>query len=303
MTARRQVLVSLVAAAAVAVTVVPAHAASRRSAPWAGGPAALTQPGEPRSALTQGEALGGWPRRDVPSVDVALPQTVAVTRSSHTLYVTTDSGVVSVIDADRCNAHRDSGCGAPVATMTFDAKGGGDVAISERMGTGYVTNPDKGTVSVFDATRCNARRTSGCRDAHPAVTVGGTPIGLDINERPRPVYVGSAGTFVSVIDGRRCNRRRTAGCAAAPARVVTKPGPLWPTVDPATNTVYVPENGEENVFPPGNTLAVIDGARCSARVVSGCGDAPARATVGGGPAVAAVDPRTRTVYVENAADL
>jgi DNA-binding beta-propeller fold protein YncE len=108
---------------------------------------------------------------------------------------------------------------------------------------------------------------------------------------------------VSVVDLRACNRSQTSGCGAAPAHVTTLAGPVWPTVDEVTNTIYVPEQGPEDAFPPGNTVAVIDGSRCSASVISGCGQPPARATAGSGAAVAYVDPRTRTLYVENAEDL
>lgn len=309
MTARRPAMVFSVVAVVVAALPAPAQSAAPRQAAgweswapfahprWAGPAAATRLSASPRTASPFGAGAGSR----VPRVPVALPQTVGLSRATRTLYATADTGVVSVIDADRCNARRDSGCGAPVAVI--DGAGSGDVTVDERSGTGYVTSPDTGTVTVFDVTRCNAHRTAGCADAHPSVTTGGFPIGLAVNERTRTLYVGNGEAFVSVIDMRGCNRSQSAGCAAAPAQVATNPGAVLPTVDEATNTVYAPEQGEENQFPPADTVAVIDGSRCNASVISGCGQTPAHATAGADPAIAAVDPRTRTLYVENAIDL
>ena len=309
MTARRPAMVFSVVAVVVAALPAPAQSAAPRQAAgweswapfahprWAGPAAATRLSASPRTASPFGAGAGSR----VPRVPVALPQTVGLSRATRTLYATADTGVVSVIDADRCNARRDSGCGAPVAVI--DGAGSGDVTVDERSGTGYVTSPDTGTVTVFDVTRCNAHRTAGCADAHPSVTTGGFPIGLAVNERTRTLYVGNGEAFVSVIDMRGCNRSQSAGCAAAPAQVATNPGAVLPTVDEATNTVYAPEQGEENQFPPADTVAVIDGSRCNASVISGCGQTPAHATAGADPAIAAVDPRTRTLYVENANDL
>jgi DNA-binding beta-propeller fold protein YncE len=231
-------------------------------------------------------------------VPVPLPQTVGISAALRTVYATGDTGVVSVIDADRCNAHRPSDCDAPVATMSFDPSGSADVVVDDTTLTGYVTNPALGTVSVFDASRCNAHEKSGCADPHASVTTGGIPIGMAVNARTRTLYVGNVDAFVSVVDLRACNRLQTSGCAAAPAQVATNPGPAWVTVDESTNTIYAPEQGPEE-GPFGDTVAVINGASCNASVISGCGQTPARATTDSGASVALVDPRTRTLYVEN----
>ena len=129
------------------------------------------------------------------------------------------------------------------------------------------------------------------------MTVGGATIGLAFNARTRTLYVGNEASFISVVDTEECNRTSTAGCSAVPARVATNPGADWPVVDAGTNTVYVPEFAE-----PSTTLAVIDGRACNAGTTSGCGQTPARVTVGAIPAVAVFDATTRTVYVENELD-
>ena len=59
-----------------------------------------------------------------------------------------------------------------------------------------------------------------------------------------------------------------------------------------TDTVYV-----TNEF--ANTVSVIDGATCNARVTHGCGKALATIKVGKLPVAAALNPGTRTLYVAN----
>src|SRR3954467_12373318 len=102
MTVRRQAAVSLVMVATVASIVVPAHAASGLSAVWNWAPSVAHR--TTVSALAAGRlgaspaarALSAWPRRGVPRVGVPLPQTVALSASTRTLYATGDTGVVSV---------------------------------------------------------------------------------------------------------------------------------------------------------------------------------------------------------------
>ena len=308
MTARRQVLVPLVAVVSVAAVTSSAQATapSADGAPWRAAfahgvgvpPVAGRLAASPALRARAREAGSGGSRGRVGRVAVPAPQTVGISAALRTVYATGDTGVVSVIDADRCNARRTSGCDAPVATMSFDPTGSGDVVVDDTTLTGYVTNPALGTVSVFDASRCNARSTSGCADSHASVTTGGIPIGMAVNARTQTLYVGNVDAFVSVVDLRACNRSQTSGCAALPAQVATNPGPVWVTVDESTNTIYAPEQGPEE-GPPGDTVAVIDGASCNASVISGCGQTPARATTDSGASVALVDPRTRTLYVEN----
>lgn len=66
------------------------------------------------------------------------------------------------------------------------------------------------------------------------------------------------------------------------------------------DTVYAPSDGIPAFT--GDTLFMINGATCNGTDHSGCGDAPATATVGLGPFGVAVDDATETVYVANNAD-
>ncbi len=70
--------------------------------------------------------------------------------------------------------------------------------------------------------------------------------------------------------------------------------PVGVAVDQATNTVYVANAS--------NTVSVIDGATCNARVTSGCGKTPETIKSPGNPLGAAVDEKTDTVYVPNIAN-
>ena len=60
-----------------------------------------------------------------------------------------------------------------------------------------------------------------------------------------------------------------------------------------TNTVYVANT-------VANTVSVINGATCNARVHAGCGQQAAVAPVGVSPRRVAVDEVTNTIYVTNA---
>jgi DNA-binding beta-propeller fold protein YncE len=75
------------------------------------------------------------------------------------------------------------------------------------------------------------------------------------------------------------------------------------SVDPATRTIYVANGFNANgATPGGNTVSVIDGRRCQARVVSECTGPWPTVTVGNEPSTLTVDPATHTVYVTNVDD-
>ena len=89
-----------------------------------------------------------------------------LTPDGGTLYVDSPGGAnsVAVIDAATCNAVRRSGCGAgPVATV---ATGNAPIGMVEDVPsqTLYVANLNDNTVSVIDASQCNAQRPAGCAE-------------------------------------------------------------------------------------------------------------------------------------------
>ena len=80
-------------------------------------------------------------------------------------------------------------------------------------------------------------------------------------------------------------------------------GPSAGAINPATHTLYVTNGANENGNAVGgNTVSVIDTRRCQAQNVSRCKGPWPTITVGNLPSSVAVDEKTDTVYVSNAAD-
>jgi DNA-binding beta-propeller fold protein YncE len=246
---------------------------------------------------------GGWRADGLPGrVPVgAGPQTATVDPATRTLYVTNGADrTVSVVNAAACNARRRAACGGAVATIAVGTSPVG-VAVVASTRTVYVTNADDGTVSVIDASTCNARVTSGCAAAPATVAVGGVPLGLTVDDATHTVYVGNAEDFVSLIDAATCTGTSSAGCSRPPATVRVGPGPAGPAFDAVTRTLYVPDNGP-GLDGSGSTMSLIDTRACNAEVTSGCGLPAITTTVGAGAASVLVDPDTQTVYVANQGD-
>lgn len=213
------------------------------------------------------------------------PQFLAVDDRTHTVYVANSgSNTVSVIDGRR---HRVR-ASIPVGPQPFT------VAFNARTGSLYVTDLGAHTISVIDGNRCNATDVSGCRHRPATVNVGETPGGIAVDAGTKTVYVtGESTNDVSVVDGRRCNGRTTAGCRERPVHVQAGAGARGIAVNELTHTVYVANTVD-------NTVSVIDGTTCNARVRAGCSQRAAVAPVGLSPRRVAVDEATNTVYVTNA---
>jgi DNA-binding beta-propeller fold protein YncE len=188
---------------------------------------------------------------------------------------------------------------ATLATTPVGA-GPGWAALDQATDTIYVANDGPGyngtghTVSVIDGRTCRTANLSRCRHASPTVTVGTNPAGLAVDQATDTIYVTNqnSGT-VSVIDGATCNSQVTSGCKQNPPRVPVGGIPVAVTVDQANHTAYV-------VNAAGNDVSMINTAACNAAHLSGCsGQHPPTVAVGVGPAWAAVNQKTHTVYVAN----
>jgi YVTN family beta-propeller protein len=264
------------------------------------------------------------------------PIGVAVDESTNTVFAVNGSGTVAVIDGHRCDAADTSGCHAKPATVNvgvnpqflaldprthtvYVANSGSDsvsvidgrthrVAATVRVGpvpftlavnpvtrSVYVTDLGAQTVSIIDAGSCNAGRVSGCKRRPATVNVGETPGGIALDARTNTIYVtGETSNDVSVIDGKTCNARVRSGCRRKPIRVAAGLGARGIAVNQVTHTVYVANTAE-------NTVSIIDGRTCNATRHSGCGRRASFAGVGMSPRRVAVDERTNTIYVTNAA--
>ena len=134
-----------------------------------------------------------------------------------------------------------------------------------------------------------------------STAVGPGPSAVAADPATHTIYVVSGnnpdgpsadGNTVSVIDARRCNARTVTRCAGPWPAITVDGVPSAVAVDPATHTVYVTTVAD-------NSVAVVDGSSCNARVSSGCGQIPVKVAVGSGPLGIFADQRNHTVYVAN----
>lgn len=124
--------------------------------------------------------------------------------------------------------------------------------------------------------------------AGAAVSLGGNPVGLAVDDRTGTVYVaaGRAGLFMFSAAG--CGSTAGAGCDA---RRVAAGGQVavGVAVDAPADTVYV-ANGPEQ------TVSVFGAAGCNAAAARGCARPVAVIRLPGAPRALAIDPRAGTVY-------
>jgi YVTN family beta-propeller protein len=235
------------------------------------------------------------------------PFAAAVDQKADTIYVANQSGTVSVLDGARCNAKVTNGCAkAPLATIKV-GKTPFAATFNPATQTVYVANFTSGNVSVINAATCNATTTQGCRQPPRTVRVGAGPDAIDVDVATDTIYVAnegltSNGNTVSVIDGATCNGSHGSGCGQKPHTVTLGSpsiNPFWLAVDQARDTVYV-ANYLAGV--DGGNVSVINGARCNAKVTSGCGRTPPTVRTGNGAAFVEVDQALHTAFVMNQFD-
>ena len=240
------------------------------------------------------------------------PLGVAVDPRTDTIYVTNgNDNTVSVINGARCNANDLSGCATAVVATVNVGKFPVADAFNPATRTLYVANLT-GSISVINAATCNATTTSGC--GHPVRSIPDKrgPAWIDINRATETVYVtdsgtsGEGGDTVSVINGATCNGHAGTGCRVlATATVGTNPFTV--AVDQATNTVYTANHdgvigGRAAAFGSHGSVSVINGARCNARITSGCHRAPAAVPTGASTGYVAADDALHTVFAVNEFD-
>ena len=267
--------------------------------------AAMPDVGAPKDALSRASpVLGSATARlmqatapDGRRAPVGLPSFNQVDPATRTVYVSSDSEDITVIDGRRCHARRATGCQDAVVA-TIPGGGAGMMVIDQATRTMYVSSPATGRIMVVDAAACHAGDTSGCAQAPARVEIGSVPVGLALDAASHTLYVGDDEHGLSVVDVTACHAGDTSGCAHTPAKLLLGPGAVFPTVDPTTRTLYVPLAHTE---PPGPVL-VLDAARCNASTTAGC-DPVGEASAGVSPLIAHVDQTTRTVFVANAGEL
>jgi DNA-binding beta-propeller fold protein YncE len=239
------------------------------------------------------------------------PGGIAVDEATDTLYVANLQGsTVSVINGATCNATDQKGCSRPPATVTV-GHGPYALAVDEATDTVYVTNPGAAvggdTVSVINGATCSAVEQSGCKQSPATITVGVGPLGIAVNPTTNTIYVAAVGKdyfnmdtgygdTVSVINGASCDGTDMSGCGQPPAQVTVGPAPWGVAVDPATNSIFVADNGGDGPA----SLSVIHGATCDGADTSGCRTAPPSVPgVGRDPNGIAFDASADAVYTAN----
>jgi DNA-binding beta-propeller fold protein YncE len=264
-----------------------------------------------------------------PEVPVGnTPSSVVIDQANHTAYVTNaGSNDVSMINTLLCSASTPAGCSTLHPPTVAVGIGPADVAVDELTHSVYVTNDDENghnggnTMSVFDASTCNAVTQSGCAD-QALVTVGVGPLALAVDERTNTIFVGnypqdlpdgapSKRGSVWVINGQTCDAVDLPGCSThSPGAVRTEWGPNALEMDESAHTLYVSnvlgDNTSifvHNTFIDPGTLSVINTEQCNGAHLAAC-----RRTVvgtirtGEQPSGVAVNPRTNTLYVSNLED-
>lgn len=253
---------------------------------------------------TNTSSCGQAPAATVPRAD--NPYGLALDQATGTLYATnmsTPGGqpgrTVSVIGTTTCNATDTTGCHKTPPTVTVGREPTG-AAVDQATDTIYIANSGATTVSVIDGAHCNATVTSGCGRTPSVVHLKKPAWAVAVDQATDSIYVLSPGTpgTVSVIDGATCNASVSTGCGKTPPTITVGNGnPVAGlAIDQATDTIYA-------VNTIGNTVSVIDGADCNAKVTSGCRHKPAQVDVGRQFfGFAAVDQATDTIYISNNRD-
>jgi DNA-binding beta-propeller fold protein YncE len=277
-------------------------------------------------ATCNAEVVSGCRQRP-PEVTVGrVPSSVAIDPVNHTAYVTNAAGNdVSMINTLRCRSSNLVGCSALRPPTVAVGVGPADVAVDELTHTVYVTNDDEmgpndgTTMSVFDASTCNATTQIGC--SHQGlVKVGTGPLALAVDQSTNTIFTAnhsvdlpsgapsSEGT-VSVIDGLSCDAADLSGCRAqTPGTVPVGWGPDEAALDGPAHTLYIANvHGENDTFGADGQLigsvSVIDTDACTGAHLAACRRAVvATVQTGVWPAGVAVDPLTHTLYVPNDGD-
>jgi DNA-binding beta-propeller fold protein YncE len=230
----------------------------------------------------------------------------ALDPATGTLYVANSGdNTLSMIDTRTCNIHRISGCRRHWPTVPIGGTPFG-VIVDDATHTVYAVDFLANAVTLFDATTCNARVTTGCNRRKLTIRVVSQPSEGVVDPATGVVYVAGAGSsLVSAIDGNACSTVRRACTGHQPFATITAGGGAGAVkLNPKTHTVYVVNYGWVNGqrFPGANTLSVINAATCVPRDSAGCTPVATVKNVGVSPADLAIDPRTDTLYVTNTYD-
>jgi DNA-binding beta-propeller fold protein YncE len=217
--------------------------------------------------------------------------------ANDTLYAANWDNTISAFDLRHCWAGDLAGCAAqkpgtvtpfPFVGFDHDIR----VVIDAQLHTAYVVFEKDDALIAVNTSICNGRHLAACATLHPpAIHTGSHPEGTLLDSQTQTLYTADeVDNTISVIDAARCTATITRGCRQPPP-AITLPGPGNPTADPAVATLYVPTGTD--------AVTMINTRACNAHRHHGCTMTPATVTVGTGPAGAAVNAQTHTVYIAN----
>jgi DNA-binding beta-propeller fold protein YncE len=218
---------------------------------------------------------------------------VSVDQANHSVYVAYQKDdELLVIDADRCNGAHLAACATLSPSEIHTGSDPEVITLDSGTQTLYAVDEVDATVSVIDASQCDAPNVSGCRHRPLAVTLAGAG-GIAVDVATHTAYVATGSNLVSMIDTRSCNAYRDAGCVGTPSAVAVGDTPDAIAIDHGTHTVYVANYG----FGATGTVSVLNARTCNATHTVGCAPVGTLQVPGGNPDDVIVDPATKTLYV------
>jgi len=141
---------------------------------------------------------------------------MVIDKTNDTLYADnyTDN-TMSMIDVATCNAQVTTGCGRMPKTVRAGTGPHPDAfGLNLSTHTIYVANAPTNTLSLLDASTCNATTTSGCaRLQSDSLPTGRLPQWVTVNQTTDTLYVPNGDSSnVSVLNGAACNATVQSGC-------------------------------------------------------------------------------------------
>jgi DNA-binding beta-propeller fold protein YncE len=254
------------------------------------------------SDLSCGAETSSTCRRPVDAVPAGkTPSAAATDERFQTIYVGDTNGfqppyTVSMINAAACNVYEQSGCthSPPAVRAAWRPF---NIAVNQRTNTVYVASSDP--LQVIDTTHCHAGDTSGCASQTPQTVNlpnANGPIGIAVDPTTHTAHATEGFPFtpgaVALIDTSHCHAGDTSQCSTqTPTTIPVPPGPVRVQIDLTTDGAYLGDLYDSSV-------SVIDGRRCNASDISGCGRIR-KFEVGSNPSAITFDRHNHTVYVPN----